>query len=476
VVRRLRGVALVLALASAVRAEPAPDAAQTPPRAPARAGWPEAIDRRVGDVVSPGALARAHAHLEGVRSCTSCHAGLSGTPDAKCLACHEDVGERMTAKLGVHGAFTGACSTCHADHRGADADLLGLDREAFNHDRARFTLRGAHVGVECEKCHVRPDPATGREGFHPIGIAFDTCAGCHEDPHGADLVRERDCAACHAETSWRGPHLVLGGVEHPEGFRHERDTDFVLAGRHASVGCAACHTPERRDAERAASVAPGRGAPRECAACHEDPHESALGPDCGRCHEPAAWKGPDAKFDHARHTEFRLDALHARLECGACHAPEAAGFAARGTTCNACHARAEALLAGREGASLGIAAEPDPHHGRVECRSCHPEAMTGTRLVDYGRECAACHAPQYATLLLTRQRILDELVVRGESELRRLELAERRGERAGDAGLAVAAQRMRELARSGIHHPDLAEAILRAELGRLAGEAAPEAR
>ncbi|HET6304655.1 MAG TPA: cytochrome c3 family protein [Myxococcota bacterium] len=465
--RGLLGVALVLALASAVRAEPS--------RAPSRAGWPEAIDRRIGDVVSPGALARAHADLEGVRSCTSCHAGLSGTPDAKCLACHEDVGERMKAKLGVHGDFTGACSTCHAEHRGEDAGLLGLDREAFNHDRARFALRGAHVEVECEKCHVRPDPETGREGFHPIGIAFDTCVACHEDPHGQDLVGERDCAACHVETSWRAPHLILGGGD-AEGFRHERDTGFALAGRHESVECAACHTPERRVAERAAALAPGRGAPRECAACHEDPHESALGPDCARCHEPAAWQGPGSKFDHALHTEFRLDALHAALECGACHASEDAGFAAEGTTCSACHARAEALLAGREGGSLGLAAEPDPHHGRVECRSCHPEAMAETRLVDYGRVCAACHPPQYAALLLTRQRILDELVVRGEGELRRLELAGRRGERADDAGLAVAAQRMRDLARSGIHHPDLAEAILRAELGRLAGEASQGAR
>jgi hypothetical protein len=469
--RRPWGVALVLALAAAVRAEPAPAPAGAAPRP----GWTETLDRGIGDVVSPGALARAHAHLEGVRSCTSCHAGLSGTPDAKCLACHEDAGERMKAKLGVHGAFEGDCATCHPDHRGIDADLLGLDREAFNHDRARFALRGAHAEVECEKCHTRPDPETGREGFHPIGIAFDTCAGCHEDPHGLGFVRERDCSACHAEAGWRTPHVIPGGEDAP-GFRHDRDTGFVLAGRHASVECAACHTPERRDAERAAGLAPGRGAPRECAACHEDPHERALGADCGRCHEPAAWKGPDAKFDHARHTEFRLDALHESLACSACHDAGDPAFAARGTSCGACHARAESLLAGREGASLGIAAEPDPHHGRVECRRCHPEAMRSTRLVDYGEVCAACHPPQYATLLLTRQRILDELAVRGEAELRRLELAGRRGERAGDAGLADAARRMRDLARGGVHHPDLAEAILRAELGRLAGEAPREAR
>jgi hypothetical protein len=377
----------------------------------------------------------------------------------------------MKAKLGVHGGFSGACSTCHAEHRGEAADLLGLDREAFNHDRARFALRGAHAEVDCEKCHTRLDPGTGREGFHPIGIGFASCRGCHEDPHGADLARGRDCAACHSEASWRTPHVTLDGGD-GEGFRHDRDAGWVLAGRHASVECTACHTPELRAAARAADLAPGRGTPRECAACHEDPHGSALGRDCARCHEAAAWQGKGAKFDHARHTGFRLDALHASLGCESCHAAGDASFAARGETCTACHAQAEALLAGREGEG----AAPDPHHGRVECRSCHPEAMAETRLVDYGRVCASCHPPQYAALLLTRQRILDELAVRGEGEIRRLELAERRGEGGSPADLAAAARRMRGLARSGIHNPDLAEAILRAELQRLAGGSLLEAR
>ena len=457
------GVALVLVLSSGAGAEPPEES------------WSGALDRRLGDAVSPGVLAGAHAHLEGVRSCASCHAGLAGTPDAKCLECHAGVGERVKARLGVHGGFTGACSTCHVEHRGTGADLLGLDREAFNHERARFPLRGAHAQVECEKCHGRIDPESGREGFHPIGIEFAACLDCHADPHGRELARERDCAACHAETSWRAPHVILSVGEEP-GFRHDRDAGFALGGRHANVECAACHTPARRDAERAAGLAPGSGAPRECAACHEDPHESALGRDCSRCHAERAWQGPGAKFDHALHTEFRLDALHASLACESCHAPDDARFAAQGKACSACHAQAEALLAGRGGESLGVAGAPDPHQGRVECRSCHPEALAETRLVDHGRTCAGCHPPQYGELLLTRQRILDELVVRAEGEIRRRELAERRGERASSEDLAVAAQRMRSLARSGLHNPDLAEAILRAELGQLAGGASLEAR
>jgi hypothetical protein len=99
--------------------------------------------------------------------------------------------------------------------------------------------------------------------------------------------------------------------------------------------------------------------------------------------------------------------------------------------------------------------------------------MPRGRLVDHGRTCTGCHPPQYGELLLTRQRILDELVVRGEGEIRRRELAAQRGEAEAAEDLAAAARRVRGLARSGLHNPDLAEAILRAELGKLAP---PEAR
>jgi hypothetical protein len=176
----------------------------------------------------------------------------------------------------------------------------------------------------------------------------------------------------------------------------------------------------------------------------------------------AAWRGPGAVFDHARHTDFPLDALHAPLACGSCH--EDARFRARGRACEDCHGDAAALLAGRFEEASG---PPDPHQGQVPCRGCHPEASTGTRLLDYERGCVDCHVPAYGQLLLTRKRILDDLVVRTEAALRRVELAERRGEADAVAAGARAADRVARLAASGVHNPELAERLLREELSRL---------
>ncbi len=425
-----------------------------PPAVGSSEGVVSRLDRGVGEAVSPGPLALAHAHLEGLTGCIECHAGVGGTPDEYCIACHADVGERKDRKLGVHGGFEGRCASCHSDHRGADADLLGLDREAFNHQRALFPLRGAHAEVECDDCHTRAHPDTGREAFHPIGVAHDRCASCHGDPHGVEFAKERDCAACHAEAGWSARFLLPEAAD-GSGFQHDLDTAFGLEGAHARVACGECHGSERAEAEKARRLAPGSSAPRDCAGCHEDPHENALGAKCESCHTPAAWAGPEAIFDHARHGRFALDALHTGLACQSCHAD--ARFGASGRDCESCHADAAALVAGR---FAGRTAAADPHAGRVDCRGCHPAALARPHLVDYERLCVECHTPEYGQLLATRTRLLDGLALRAEAAAR----AASKGRAASDAGPAAEIAR---LGRSGIHNPALAEAALLDHLRRL---------
>jgi hypothetical protein len=429
----------------------------------ARAGgadWLDALDRRLGDVVSPRALARAHAELEGITRCGECHAGLSATPAERCLACHEDVGARMEGKLGWHGQLEGACVDCHAEHRGPDADLLGLDREGFNHELARFPLRGAHAEVACDDCHQRAGQ-DGRLGFHAQGIAFERCADCHADVHGAAFLDARDCGVCHTDRGFGADALA------EDGFEHTRDADFALEGAHAKVSCAGCHTSALRAAEQTARSAPGSSAPRDCAGCHEDPHAGALGSACATCHTPATWQaeGEDARFDHAR-TRFPLDALHARLDCGACHTGLA--FAAKGRECADCHEAAAALLAGELG---GARSAPDPHATAAKCRDCHAESVAAPRLLDYERACLTCHPASYGGLLVTRKRIVDELVVKVEAALRARGLARRRDEAVGEPGREAAfAADVERVARSGLHHAALSEAALLAALEALTAE------
>jgi hypothetical protein len=421
-------------------------------------GWLDALDRRLGDAVSPRALAAAHAELEGITRCGECHAGLSATPAERCLSCHEDVAARMEGRVGWHGQLEGSCVDCHAEHRGPDADLLGLDREGFNHELARFSLRGAHVEVGCDDCHQRAGES-GKLGFHAQGIAFERCADCHEDVHGREFLAGRDCGVCHSERGF------LANALEREAFDHARDAGFELQGAHAKVSCAGCHTKELRAAEQADRRAPGSAAPRACAGCHEDPHAGALGPACDTCHALASWEAEaeGARFDHARDTRFPLDALHARLDCAACH--DGLAFQAPGRECADCHETAAALLAGELG---GARAAPDPHAVAAKCRDCHAESVATPRLLDYERACLACHPAPYGPLLLTRKRIVDELVVKLEAALRVRSLARQRGEAGGDpareAALAAQAER---IAKSGLHHSALSEAALLAALESL---------
>lgn len=478
--------------------------------------WLSAGDRRLGEAVSPGGLARVHAHLERLSACSECHGAMTRTPDERCAACHEDVAERMRAGTGFHGTLTGPCAGCHADHRGADADLLGLDRRAFNHALTLFPLRGAHAEVKCDACHMRPahprpdapppEAATGAAGappeaFHPLGIAHDRCAACHEDPHPAAFSAGRDCGVCHGERSFLAADLQAAPAAAPAppasqpvaavtvpaqhvrpvlldrpGFDHARDAGFPLGARHAGVGCEACHTPERRALAEARGLAPGAGTPTACGACHHDPHRDALGADCARCHGDVNWTDPEAPFDHARDGGFALDALHAELACSACHGD--ARFTAASRRCEGCHGDAAALLAGRpdfasaSGASPLPASAADPHRD-LACRECHGESRVDARLLAYERACTRCHAPEYGTLLLTRKRLLDGLLLDAEGRLRASELAVRRGEAPErSAERERLARTLQSLGRSGLHHPELAEALLRSALASLDAEPA----
>ena len=407
------------------------------------------IDRLAGRALSPGELARAHGELTGVTRCTECHAGLERQPDERCAECHADVALRIRDASGWHGTFRGACSDCHGEHRGADADLLGLDRRAFNHDLALFPLRGAHARVECDDCHSRAGES-GEVRFHPIGVEHGKCAVCHDDVHGADFVRGRDCSVCHTEAAFSAASLAPGG------FDHTADTGFALAGRHAAVPCAGCHDAAARTRERALGTAPAASAPRACASCHrdDDPHEGALGA-CASCHAPDGWTGAALRFDHARDAGFALDAAHARVPCAGCH--EDARFAVRSVKCEGCHASEAALAAGTLGGRAPAA--PDPHHGAVDCAACHADLRAGAALIDYERACVACHAPEYGALLLSKKRLVDVTVVEAEAELRALELAGARGEEGVPPALRGTAAELDLLARASAHNPALAERI-----------------
>ena len=77
--------------------------------------------------VSPGALARAHAELEGTLKCTKCHAGGKGGMPARCTDCHKDIAWLVGQARGYHSRSDvrdQSCASCHPDHSGGDFQHL----------------------------------------------------------------------------------------------------------------------------------------------------------------------------------------------------------------------------------------------------------------------------------------------------------------------------------------------------------------
>jgi hypothetical protein len=340
-----------------------------------------------------------HADLEG--RCEACHAPIwSGERMAdRCLVCHADVREQITAASGFHGRFASAesCRDCHTDHRGREASLIVANPEVFPHERTGYSL-GAHAlkgqggTFGCLDCH----PAS------PTAFKPPVCVACHEQRDAAYMTtHEQDfgtaCLNCHDGVETYG--VKFGHATYP------------LTGGHDGPLCGSCHHGQTTIAElKATSTA--------CISCHgaKDIHQGRLGTACEQCHTPAAWTG--ATIDH-KLTRFPLLGKHVGTACESCHVQRQ--WTGIGVTCIACHAKDDAhngQFPGDCGACHVATGWKDvtfSHdqtgfklagaHASVTCAACHPNgkyANTPTTCIGchkakdkhngtFGTDCGACH-------------------------------------------------------------------------------------
>jgi len=291
-----------------------------------------------------------------VRGCAECHtsphsAPFEATQPAGCAACHS----------AVPGGFRAAPRAVAAAAHAAIGNALS----------------GVHATVDCAACHRADAPFAAA---HP-GRMLLHCADCHADPHRSELgdpaVEPATCARCHSTDTPFAQHRFDAAAHAAAG--------FPLAGAHAALACAACH-----------SAAPlgFRAAPTRCADCHTDPHAGrfAAAQDCSTCHSTASFREQPAPFDHARWTGFALDGAHAALACGVCHpsepgsqrlGPVAAVFVPGETrenlaACTACHSDPHGGAFRGATAALGLVTD-----GQRGCARCHTTA--GFREVEPSR-------------------------------------------------------------------------------------------
>lgn len=301
------------------------------------------------------------------------HAAAEGTflgTSVQCATCHESVSPH--GQQFERSPDGGACQGCHEPSSWSDV-------AKFDHNTARFALRGAHQTVACAACHG-PDQR-GDIVYRPI--AFTSCATCHEDPHNGVLTAS--CTTCHNETSWTS---LPPGSALAQTFDHQ-STGYALRGAHAEANCASCHIkPGREDedfnivlsADRMSMMYPAI-VHTSCTSCHRDAHEDQLTyteATCASCHQESTWH--PANFDFKRHNQesrFVLDGAHMLVSCQQCHGADAQAWTDRPND---------------QPPRGGVFAFPN-----LSCAQCHTDDNPhGTQFEDEARitRCETCHTTQ----------------------------------------------------------------------------------
>jgi hypothetical protein len=356
--------------------------------------WPSPAAAQLGQLLSPGPLAKAHAALEGAANCQKCHEPGRQVTAAKCLTCHQPIAERIRARKGVHRDATTGCVTCHVEHAGAAANIRPFDTARFDHTvQTGFPLDGRHAPIarDCAQCHKTRSFLT----------AQPSCASCHADPHKPSLGTA--CLSCHS--------TARAFKDASTAFDHSKAA-FALAGAHQRVACERCHVKQTFKGLKFAS----------CADCHRTPHRQTLGDTCASCHAPDTWR--TRKIDHAR-TGFTLKGSHVQLDCVKCHTKPPAQAHLKSAKCADCHAdthrgafkqdcvacHTESRFGGAPFDHKTTAFPLDGKHAALTCVQCHKQAATTgaraatARAVDFkglSTACSSCHTDPHRNQLGTR--------------------------------------------------------------------------
>lgn len=277
-------------------------------------------------LISPGPLMKSHAHLEGIKNCTTCHSSGNAVSDQLCMDCHKTIKNEWETKKSYHGWIRSNenknCVKCHSDHNGETFNPIRWiegSKEKFDHTKTGYPLTGSHLKESCESCHqpINHDPNklkkdTSIKSSTTFLALSNTCQSCHFDEHRGTLGT--DCASCHKTDKWKNAEL----------FSHSK-TQFALTGKHEAVDCIKCHQPIDDPKSFRGKSDPDylkmKGQTfRNCSSCHNNPHPPTMSNDCKSCHVTQSWSQikQGTGFNHDQ-TGYPLTGQHKLLDCKSCH-------------------------------------------------------------------------------------------------------------------------------------------------------------
>ena len=180
----------------------------------------------------------------------------------KCEACHKKESAPFPNGAGEtvrYKPLSADCASCHPDFHGGQVgpdcrkchDVVRFKpAPGFSHEKTRFSLKGLHETVACDKCHP------------PVKTAL---AGKVVDSPRYKPT-ETTCAPCH------------------KSFDHSQ-TAYPLTGKHAALFCGECHTAKSPRLKRLRDVPEGRF---RCQDCHAARHPGKQ-ENCADCHTTKTW-------------------------------------------------------------------------------------------------------------------------------------------------------------------------------------------
>ncbi len=360
---------------------------------------------RVGAQISPGDLSQSHAHLEGMSNCTKCHDLGKKVSINKCLDCHQEIKNLITAKRGYHGNsshINKECIECHSEHNGRKFEMTRFDKENFDHDLTGYKLEGKHKVVDCGECHLPDniaDPEIKKRKNTFLGLNKE-CLSCHEDFHQKTLSKE--CLSCHNMEAFRPASK----------FDHD-NSRFKLLGSHTRVDCKECHKISNRNGK---SFQEFSGISfNDCNSCHNDPHNQRIKGKCSQCHNEVLFSNfiGKGRFNH-NSTNFSLKGRHVDIDCYSCHSKtknpklvfkdrqginennclkchEDRHDGKFGKDCSQCH-NEKSFISVKNMDSFDHSLTDYPlsgKHTEVDCKKCHPGRFSKAISFD---ACTDCHS------------------------------------------------------------------------------------
>ncbi|NQV38562.1 MAG: hypothetical protein HQ509_11235 [Candidatus Marinimicrobia bacterium] len=222
-----------------------------------------------------------------------------------CNVCHSDIHKKEVSD---------DCESCHNT-----SDWKRVVKE-FDHNKAKYTLTGKHIEIECAKCH-KPHTDWTPSVMQLTGLQYESCIPCHNDTHKEEV--SDDCKSCHNTQDWKNVR---------ESFDHTK-AKYSLIGSHLNVSCEKCHKPY---VEQVPPVLQLSGMKFDlCTSCHEDIHKGTFGQTCESCHTIQKWKENLKPFDHKK-TKYPLEWKHSNILCNKCHDVKQ-GKLPEYDTCLKCH-------------------------------------------------------------------------------------------------------------------------------------------